>query len=277
MSVESVIPSNHLILCPPLLLLPSIFPHIRVFSNELALCIKWPRASLVVQMVKNPATMRETWFWSLGWEDSLEEGMATYASILSWRIPMDRGAWRAPVRGVTKSWTQLSDFHTHTTSTPRFYNCHLIFWWFSEEVKHNRTLHPKHLNTRNIKCGPDSILGARSKEHACQCRRLKGCRFDPWVGKIPWKRAWQPTSVFLPGKSPWTEEPGRLQSMASQRVGHDWATRHNTSVDLPKALPSVTLKWYRKISTLPHLRNIPNLLLQSLKYICLMQIYFYQI
>ena len=43
MSIESVMPSNHLILCRPLRLLPSIFPSIRVFSNELALCIRWPK------------------------------------------------------------------------------------------------------------------------------------------------------------------------------------------------------------------------------------------
>ena len=43
MSIESVMPSNHLILCCPLLLLPSIFPSIRVFSNESALCIRWPK------------------------------------------------------------------------------------------------------------------------------------------------------------------------------------------------------------------------------------------
>ena len=43
MSIESVIPSNHLILCRPLLLLPSIFPSIRVFTNESALCIRWPK------------------------------------------------------------------------------------------------------------------------------------------------------------------------------------------------------------------------------------------
>ena len=43
MSVELVMPSNHLILCPPLLLLPSISPSIRVFSNESALCIRWPK------------------------------------------------------------------------------------------------------------------------------------------------------------------------------------------------------------------------------------------
>ena len=43
MSIESVMPSNHLILCRPLLLLPSIFPNIRVFSNESVLHIRWPK------------------------------------------------------------------------------------------------------------------------------------------------------------------------------------------------------------------------------------------
>ena len=43
MSVESVMPSNHFILCRPLLLLPLIFPSIRVFSNESALCVRWPK------------------------------------------------------------------------------------------------------------------------------------------------------------------------------------------------------------------------------------------
>ena len=44
MPIESVMPSNHLFLCHPLLLLPSIFPRIRVFSNESGLCIRWPKA-----------------------------------------------------------------------------------------------------------------------------------------------------------------------------------------------------------------------------------------
>ena len=43
--------------------------------------------------------------------------------------------------------------------------------------------------------------------------------------KDPWKRAWQPTPVFFPGESPWTEEPGGLQSIGSQRVRHDWVTK----------------------------------------------------
>ena len=42
---------------------------------------------------------------------------------------------------------------------------------------------------------------ARDKEFACQCRRHKRQRFDPWVGKIPWRRKWQPTPVLLPGES----------------------------------------------------------------------------
>ena len=45
----------------------------------------------------------------LGWDDLLEEGMATHSSILAWRIPMDRGDWQAIVHAVAKSQTQLSD------------------------------------------------------------------------------------------------------------------------------------------------------------------------
>ena len=65
-------------------------------------------ASLVVQSVENPPAMQEIWVWSLGWEDALEEGMETHSSILTWRIPVDRGAWRAAVFGVTKSQIWLS-------------------------------------------------------------------------------------------------------------------------------------------------------------------------
>ena len=66
-------------------------------------------ASLVAQAVKNLPATWETWVRSLGWEDLLQEGMATHSSILAWRIPMDRGARQATVHGVAKSQTQLSD------------------------------------------------------------------------------------------------------------------------------------------------------------------------
>ena len=46
----------------------------------------------------------------------------------------------------------------------------------------------------------------------------------PWVRKIPWRRECLPTPVFLPGESPWTEEPEGLQFMGLQRIGHDWMT-----------------------------------------------------
>ena len=62
-------------------------------------------ASLVAQTVKNLPTMRETWILSLGWEDLLEEGMATHSSFLALENPMDRGARLATVLGVTKSQT----------------------------------------------------------------------------------------------------------------------------------------------------------------------------
>ena len=55
--------------------------------------------------------------------------------------------------------------------------------------------------------------------------------FYPWVRKIPWRRKWLPTPVFLPGKIPWTEEPGLL-SMESQRVRHDCVTEHTHTVGL---------------------------------------------
>ena len=74
---------------------------------------------------------------------------------------------------------------------------------------------------------PSSVLGllrwCSGKGFACQCRR---CRFDPWVGKIPWRRKWQPTPGFFAWKIPWTEEPSGLQSMEQQKVRHYWAHTH---------------------------------------------------
>ena len=52
---------------------------------------------------------------------------------------------------------------------------------------------------------------------------------ETWVQFLgqedPWRRKWQTTPVFLPGESPWTEDPGRLQSMESQDMGHDLVTK----------------------------------------------------
>ena len=72
-SIESVMPSNHLILCRPLLLLPSIFPSIRVFSKESALCIRWP----------------EDWSFSFSISPSNE-----YSWLTSFRIDCSDWKWR---------------------------------------------------------------------------------------------------------------------------------------------------------------------------------------
>ena len=99
--------------------------------------------------------------------------------------PIDRGAWWAILHGVVKSDTTEQVTDTHITEN----------------------------NLKNIYiCFPS---GASGKEPTCQCRRHKRSGFDPWVGKIPWRKAWQPTPVFLPGES---EEAGRLQS----RVTKSW-------------------------------------------------------
>ena len=66
----------------------------------------------MAQWVKNLPAMQEIQeihVRSLGWEDPLEEGMATYSSVLAWGISNDRGAWWATVHGVAKSWTGLSN------------------------------------------------------------------------------------------------------------------------------------------------------------------------
>ena len=69
--------------------------------------------------------MRETWVWSLGWEDPLEESLAAHSNILTWRIPMGRGAWQAIVHGVVKSRTWLSDW-TELNWTVR---TNRLIWW----------------------------------------------------------------------------------------------------------------------------------------------------
>ena len=72
--------------------------------------------------------------------------------------------------------------------------------------------------------------GVSGKESACQCRRHKRCRFDPWVTKIPLRRAWQTTPVFLPGEfhgqrslvgySPWSHK--KLDTTEHTPTGEEW-------------------------------------------------------
>ena len=102
MSIESVMPSNHLILCHPLLLLPSIFPSIRVFSNELTLCIRWPK------------------YWSFSFSISPSN---EYSGLISFRID-----WfdLLAVQRTLKS-SPASQFEGLNSSALSLFYCHDVF------------------------------------------------------------------------------------------------------------------------------------------------------
>ena len=69
-------------------------------------------ASQVIQLQRINLPIQEMQVQFLGWEDPLEQEMATHSSILAWRNPMDGGAWWATVHRVAKSWTQLKQLST---------------------------------------------------------------------------------------------------------------------------------------------------------------------
>ena len=83
---------------------PGLIPGLGRFTgDEIGYPLQYSWASLAAQMVKNLPAVWETWVWSLHWGDPLEDGMSTHSSIIAWRIPKDRGAWRAIVYGFAKS------------------------------------------------------------------------------------------------------------------------------------------------------------------------------
>ena len=87
-----------------------------------------------------------------------------------------------------------------------------VYQWYTTTILSQQILDIHELKKKRACAGG-------SGDRVCPLCGRPGC--DPWVEKIPWKRAWQPTPVFLPGESPWTEEPGGLQSTRSQGVEHD--------------------------------------------------------
>ena len=140
MSIESVMPSNHLILCHPLLLLPSIFPSIRVFSNESVLRIRWPK------------------YWSFSISPSNE-----YSGLISFRIDwLDLLA----VQGTLKSFPtpQLKSINSSTFS--------LLFGpTLCRYIMQNTRLDESQAgikiagrNINNLRYADDTILMAKSKE-----------------------------------------------------------------------------------------------------------------
>ena len=117
MSIESVMPSNHLILCHPLLLLPSVFPSIRVFSNESVLCIRWPKYWSLSFNISPSNEHSGLISFRIDWFDlflskglsrvfqhhslkaSILQLMAPHSSTLAWKIPWAEEPGRPPSRG----------------------------------------------------------------------------------------------------------------------------------------------------------------------------------
>ena len=142
MSIESVMPSNHLILCRPLLLLPSIFPSIRVFSSKSAVQIRWP----------------EYWSFRLSISPSYE-----YSGLISLRRYM--------------CFKNVPEYHGST--------CMLSPLSPSNEYDQDLNL----LNQNFL------LFGGRWEQGS------NSLGVDSWFRKIPWRREWKPTQVFLPGES----------------------------------------------------------------------------
>ena len=86
---------------------------------------------------------------------------------------------------------------------------------------------------------------------------------ETWVGKVPWRSTWQPTAVRLPGESRQTEEPGRLQSMGSQRVGHNGVTKHSAAHSLVNKAVIVSGGHQRNLVIHIHASILPPNLLPS--------------
>ena len=88
--------------------------------------------------------------------------------------------------------------------------------------------------------GAGSIpVGISGKEHACQCRRHKRCGFNPWVGKITWRRAQQPTPVFLPGESHGRRSLAGYSLQGCQESDTTELTQH-ARPSLEQKLPNLT-------------------------------------
>ena len=168
----------------------------------------------------------------------LGEGNGTPLQYSCLENPMDGGAWWAAVHGVAKSWTRLSDFtftfHFHALEKEMATHSSVLAW------KIPGTGEPGGLPSMgsNIFGHDWSNLAAAAAAAACPCWASQVAQMvknqpamqEMWVQCLGWKdpleEGMATYSRILAGRIPWTEESGGLQSMGSQRVGHDWVTEH---------------------------------------------------
>ena len=145
---------------------------------------------------------------------------------------MDGGAWWAAVHTVTQSQTHWKRLSMHAcigkgNGSPLQYSClenprDRGAWWAAVSGVAQSQTQLKLLSSSSSSKKRKGFPGGTSgKEPAFECKRRKRPGSDSWIGKIPWRKKWQPTPVFFTWRIPWTEQPGGPQSMGLQRVGHD--------------------------------------------------------
>ena len=159
-----------------------------------------------------PPVFSSLWLWSEVTEAAASLGWGHAESAAYWESKSREWVvWKCP-QSPTQDWVQGS----------------LELWNLAlPEGGTTWSYHPSPLASQVAQVG---------KESACQFRSCRSCIFNPCIEKIPWRRKWQPTPVFLPGKSLWTEEPGRLQPRGSQ--SQTWLKWQKVKV---KSLSSVWL------------------------------------
>ena len=221
-------PSSHLILCHPLILLSPIPPSIRVFSNESILHKWWPKYcsfsfsispsneySGMISFRIDLIWIYVSWFHTgLGRSLGVANGYPLQYSCLE--NSMDRGACRARVHVITKSRT--SEWLSTTILVPKGslgeYKLRSQSWNGIRSVSPELTL----TCHQRLLWIPFPV--AQMVKICLQCTRPG---YEPWIGKIPWRREWQPTAVFLSGES-----HGQRSLAGHGPWGHqeseDWAT-----------------------------------------------------
>ena len=248
-SIELVMSSNHLILCRPLLLLPSICPSIRAFSNESALCIRWSFSFSISPSNEHPGliSFRMDWLDLLavqGTLKSLFQHHSSKASILQhsafFMVHLSH-LYRTTGKTIPLI---IQDFVGKVTSLlfnmlsrlvmaflPR--SKHPLISWLQSpsavilEPKENKVCHcfhcfPIYLPWRDLPCSNVCFLVAQEKPLRLPAMRETQVQSLGWEDFLEEEMATH--SSTLAWRIPWREEPGRLQSMGSQRVGHDWVT-----------------------------------------------------
>ena len=193
MSIESVMPSNHLILCCPLLLLSSIFPSIRIFSNESLLCIRqpkyWSLSFNISPSNEHPGLISfgMDWLYLLAVQGTLKSPLQHHSSKAS-------VLWRSAFFIVQLSHPYLTTGKTITLTRPTFVGkvMSLLFNMLSRLVIAFLPRSKHLLVSWAVTICSD--FGAQKNKVS----RRTGHGGEFWQNVVHWRREWQTTSVFLP-------------------------------------------------------------------------------